>query len=99
MSRPPEVGRTFKSSCPSPTLGSPAANVGIKKRIKGNFSVSDAVRLQEFGVHHITGQSGGGVRCAPPMEFNLALTASVGCATSSSVWSTLHCVQGRAGAV
>ncbi|GFO06858.1 hypothetical protein PoB_003336300 [Plakobranchus ocellatus] len=53
MSRPPNVGRTFKSSCPSPTLGRPAANVGIKKRIKGNFSVSDAVRLQEFGVHHI----------------------------------------------
>ncbi|GFO02797.1 hypothetical protein PoB_002930200 [Plakobranchus ocellatus] len=53
MSRPPNVGRTFKSSCPSPPLGSPAANGGIKKRIKGNFSVSDAVRLQEFGVHHI----------------------------------------------
>ncbi|GFO16638.1 hypothetical protein PoB_004314300 [Plakobranchus ocellatus] len=53
MSRPPKVGRTFKSSCPSPTLGRSTANSGIKKRRKGNFSVSDAVRLQEFGVHYI----------------------------------------------
>ncbi|GFN84042.1 hypothetical protein PoB_001054800 [Plakobranchus ocellatus] len=53
MSRPPNVGRTFKSSCLSPPLGSPAVNGGIKRRIKGNFSVSDAVELQEFGVHYI----------------------------------------------
>ncbi|GFO21829.1 PiggyBac transposable element-derived protein 4-like [Plakobranchus ocellatus] len=45
MSRPPRVGRPFKSPCPSPSLGKPAANGGIKKRRKGNFSVSDAVRL------------------------------------------------------
>ncbi|GFO45731.1 hypothetical protein PoB_007223600 [Plakobranchus ocellatus] len=46
MSRPPKVGRTFKSLCPSPPLGSPAANGGIKKRIKGNFSknASDVMR-------------------------------------------------------
>ncbi|GFO49955.1 hypothetical protein PoB_007646000 [Plakobranchus ocellatus] len=48
MSRPPKVGRPFKSPCPSPSLGRPDANGGIKKRRKGNFSVSDAVRLQEL---------------------------------------------------
>ncbi|GFN93931.1 hypothetical protein PoB_002043700 [Plakobranchus ocellatus] len=43
----------LSNSCPPPTLGSPAANGGIKKRIKGNFSVSDSGRLQEFGVPYI----------------------------------------------
>ncbi|GFO03896.1 hypothetical protein PoB_003040100 [Plakobranchus ocellatus] len=53
MSRPPNVGRPFKSPCPSPSLGRPTANGGIKKRRNGNFSVSDSVHLQEVGVHYI----------------------------------------------
>ncbi|KAK3726474.1 hypothetical protein RRG08_005078 [Elysia crispata] len=46
MSRPPKMGRSLSASpCPSP--------VPAKKRRKTEFSVSDAVRLEQAGVHYV----------------------------------------------
>ncbi|KAK3791503.1 hypothetical protein RRG08_055526 [Elysia crispata] len=45
LSKPPRMGRPLASPCPSPVPG--------KKRRKNAWSVSDAVRLEQVGLHYI----------------------------------------------